>query len=164
MEVSENDEGHKHWIQRLETDAKREDVIEYFKKVAQQDNQKNKKTEFLDLLDKDDEGKRLLISMPQSIGDVFLCTSLLKNIKETYPDYNIYFATKPEYHEILEGNQYIHKIIAYDNQLDSLPTMEGQGDHKGFFEVAFLPFIGTQRILNYMHNAKDKIQFDICTS
>jgi len=47
--------------------------------------------------------------------------------------------------------------------LDSLPTMEGQGDHEGYFEVAFLPFIGTQRILNYMHNGKDKIQFDICT-
>ena len=101
--------------------------------------------------------------MPQSIGDVYLCTSLLKNIKETYPDYNIYFSTKPEYFEILEGNPYIYKTIPWSKQLDSLPTLEGQGEHMGYFEVAFLPFIGTQRMLNYMHNGKDKIQFELCT-
>ena len=101
--------------------------------------------------------------MPQSIGDIYMCTSLLKNIKELYPKYNIYFATKPEYFEILDGNPYVHKVIPYSESLDNLPAMEGQGNHKGFFEIAFLPFIGTQRMLNYMHNAKDKIQFELCT-
>ena len=101
--------------------------------------------------------------MPQSIGDVYLCTALLKNMKETYPEYNIYFSTKPEYFEILDGNPYIHKVIPYDKGLDNLTAMEGQSEHEGYFEIAFLPFIGTQRMLNYMHNGKDKIQFDICT-
>lgn len=163
MNIHESDEGHKHWTKRLSEDMTREDVLKYFKQVATQENEKNKKVDFADLLDKDDEGKRLLISMPQSIGDIYLCTSLLKNIKETYPNYNIYFATKPEYFEILEGNPYIHRVIQYNKNLDNLTTMEGYGNHKGFFEVAFLPFIGTQRMLNYMHNGKDKIQFDICT-
>ena len=76
-----------------------------------EENNKNKTVDFKDTLGKDDEGKRLLISMPQSIGDVYLCTALLKNIKETYPDYNIYFATKPEYFEVVEGNPYIYKTI-----------------------------------------------------
>jgi len=163
MEVDEDDEGFKHWINRLNTDMDKESVLKYFHQVAEQENAKNKSIKFEDIIDKDDKGKRLLISMPQSIGDIYLCTSLLKNIKETYPDYNIYFATKPEYFDILDGNPYIHKVIPYSQELDSLPTMEGQGGHEGYFEVAFLPFIGTQRILNYMHNGKDKIQFDICT-
>jgi len=163
MDVDEKEDGHKHWMGRMSEGMSREDVISYFRKVASEENTKNKKTKFEDLLSDDDEGKRLLVSMPQSIGDVFLCTSLLKNIKETYPEYNIYFSTKPEYFEILEGNPYIHKYIPWSKQLDSLPTLEGQGDHPGYFEVAFLPFIGTQRMLNYMHNGKDKIQFDICT-
>ena len=33
--------------------------------------------------------------------------------------------------------------------------------HSGYFDVAYLPNMGTQRILNYTHNGKDKIQFDI---
>lgn len=163
IEVDPKDEGHIHWMKRLSEDMPREDVLKYFKQVALKENNKNKKIDFIELLDKDDEGKRLLISMPESIGDIYLCTSLLKNIKNTYPDYNIYFATKIEYFEILDGNPYIHKVIPYSSGLDSLPSMEGQGNHKGFFEVAFLPFIGTQRMLNYMHNGKDKIQFDLCT-
>ncbi len=164
MEVIDSDEGHKHWLKRLSEDMSRDDVLKYFKQVATKENEKNKKIDFADLLDKDDEGKRILFSMPQSIGDIYLCTSLLKNMKEVYPEYNIYFATKPEYFEILEGNPYLHKVIPYDKNLDNLAAMEGQANHKGFFEIAFLPFIGTQRMLNYMHNGKDKIQFDLCTS
>ncbi len=163
MEVIDSDEGHKHWLKRLSEDMSRDDVLKYFKQVATKENEKNKKIDFADLLDKDDEGKRILFSMPQSIGDIYLCTSLLKNMKEVYPEYNIYFATKPEYFEILEGNPYLHKVIPYDKNLDNLAAMEGQANHKGFFEIAFLPFIGTQRMLNYMHNGKDKIQFDLCT-
>lgn len=163
MEIIDSDEGHKHWLKRLNDDMSREDVLKYFKQVATKENDKNKKVDFADLLDKDDEGKRILISMPQSIGDIYLCTSLFKNMKELYPEYNIYFATKPEYFDILDGNPYLHKVIPYDKNLDNLTAMEGQANHKGFFEIAFLPFIGTQRMLNYIHNGKDKIQFDICT-
>jgi glycosyltransferase involved in cell wall biosynthesis len=163
MEVDKSEDGHKHWMNRLSQDSNRGDVLAYFKQVALEDNQKNRSIDFNDILGKDDKGRRLLISMPQSIGDVYLCTALLKNIKETYPEYNIYFATKPEYFHILEGNPYIFKTIPYSSHLDNLPTMEGQGEHEGYFEIAFLPFIGTQRILNYMHNGKDKLQFDLCT-
>lgn len=163
LEVGESDEGYLHWIKRLSSDMDRDSVLAYFKNVAKKENKKNEKIDFRDILDKDDEGKRLLFSIPESIGDIYMCTSLLKNIKKLYPKYNIYFATKPEYFEILEGNPYIHKVIPYSNSLDSLPAMEGQGNHKGYFEIAFLPFIGTQRMLNYIHNGKDKIQFNICT-
>jgi hypothetical protein len=45
--------------------------------------------------------------------------------------------------------------------MDSLLWGEGQGAHKGYFEIVFLPFIGTQRFLNYTHNSRDKIQFNI---
>jgi hypothetical protein len=41
--------------------------------------------------------------------------------------------------------------------------MEGQGEMKGYFDIVFIPFLGTQRIINFTHNGKDKIQFDLCT-
>ncbi len=46
--------------------------------------------------------------------------------------------------------------------MDDLLWLEGKGSHKGFFEVAYLPHIGTQRIFNYQHNGKDKIALDLC--
>ena len=163
LDVNESDDGFKHWKNRLSTDMDRDGVLQHFKQVARKENKKQEKIDFTDILDKDDEGNRILFSMPQSIGDIYMSTALLKNIKELYPNYNIYYATKPEYFEILDGNPYIHKVIPYSKSLDSLPAMEGQGNHKGFFEIAFLPFIGTQKMLNYIHNGKDKIQFELCT-
>jgi len=157
--VDENDEGHKYWMQELKKGTKRVDVENYFRQVALQDNNKNKSLNFSDLLDKDDEGKRLLYVMPESIGDVFLSTSLFKSIKEQYPKYNLYVATKPEYFEVLEGNPYIHKVIQYISQMDSLVWLEGIGPHKGYFDIAFLPYTQTQRVLTYLHNGKTNIAY-----
>jgi hypothetical protein len=161
IEVSDQDDGLLHWLQKIEQKAPKEQIENYFRDVAKQDIQKNTPINFEDLLDKDDNGKRALIVIPESIGDVFMITSLFKPFKETYPDYNLYISTKPEYFEILEANPFVHKLIPYMSQMDNLLWLEGAGEHKGFFEVAFLPHIGTQRMLNYLHNGKDIIQFDI---
>lgn len=157
--VDEKDEGHKYWMQEIKKGMKRVDIENYFRQVALQDNNKNKTVSFEDILDKDDAGKRLLFIMPESIGDVFLSTSLFKSIKEQYPEYNLYVATKPEYFEVLEGNPYIHKTIQYISQMDSLVWLEGIGPHKGYFEIALLPYSQTQRFLTYLHNGKTNIAY-----
>lgn len=158
-EVDENDDGYKYWMQEMKKGVKRVEIENYFRQVALQDNNKNKSVSFSDLLDKDDEGKRLLYVMPESIGDVYLSTSLFKSIKEQYPEYNLYVATKPEYFEVLEGNPYIHKVIQYISQMDSLVWLEGIGPHKGYFDIAFLPYTQTQRVLTYLHNGKTNIAY-----
>ena len=163
VETNELEDGHKHWMQRLNTDLSREDVLKYFKSVAEKENQENKKVELADLLDDEGEENRLLIVMPERIGDVYLSTSLLPNIKKQYPSHNIYYATKPQYFEVLDGNPHIHKCIPHHDSLANLPAMEGQGEMKGYFDILFIPFLGTQRIINFTHNGKDKIQFDLCT-
>jgi glycosyltransferase involved in cell wall biosynthesis len=159
--VDDNDDGHKYWMQEISKGAKRQDIENYFRNVAIKENEKNKKVDFEDLLDKNDSGKRVLYVMPESIGDIYMSTALFKNIKEQYPEYNLYVAVKPEYFDILQGNPYIHKTIQYIPQMDQLLWLEGVGDHKGYFEVAFLPHAGTQRFLDYVHNGKTNIQFDL---
>lgn len=116
---------------------------------------------FIKHLSDDDAGRRILFVMPESSGDVFWCTALFESIKGMYPDYNIYFATNPKFADILEGNSYIHRVLEYSREMDNLLQMEGFGIHKGYFEIAFLPHIGTQRMLNYIHNGKDTIAYDI---
>lgn len=160
-QVDSNDDGFKHWSKKLAEGESRQNIENYFRQVAAQENQKNRKIDFEELLDPNDKGKRILFVMPESIGDIYLCTALLESIKETYPDYNLYFATKKEYFSILEGNPFVHRTIEYIPQMDSLLWLEGHGNHQGYFEIAFLPHIGTQKMLNYLHNGKDKIAFDI---
>ena len=159
--VDQNDDGHKYWMQEFSKGAKRQDIENYFRNVAAQENQKNKKIEFEDLLDKEDKGKRILYVMPESIGDIYMSTALFENIKKQYPEHNLYVSVKPEYFEILQGNPYIHKLLQYTPQMDQLLWLEGAGNHSGYFEIAFLPFAGTQRFLDYIHNGKTKIQFEI---
>ena len=163
-QVDKNDDGYKYWMDELSKGAKRQDVENYFRNVALQENQK---LQFEDFLDKDDYGKRILYVMPESIGDIYLSTALFENIKRQYPNHNLYVAVKPEYFDILKGNENIHRVISYTPQMDQILWLEGAGDHKGYFEVAFLPHIGTQRFLDYIHNGKTNIQFnikeDLCT-
>jgi hypothetical protein len=163
MDVDKNDEGVKHWLQKIQNGETPENIWKYFKEVAAKENSEINKTDFADLLSKDDEGKRILYVMPKSIGDVYISTALFKDIKNNYPEYNLYVATEQEFFEILDGNPYVHKVLPYLPQMDNLPWLEGTSKHKGFFEVAFLPFIGTQRIFDYQHNGKDKISLELCT-
>lgn len=162
--------GRQHWLKTLGDGFDpnlRQNVIQFFKKTAADENAKNgipdNEVKFDDLLDKDDAGKRILYVMPEGIGDVFLSSSLFSSLKAQYPDHNLYVATKPEFQCVLHGNPYIHKILPYVPQMDSLLWSEGQANHMGFFEIAFLPFVTTQRFLTYLHNGKTKIAYkDLC--
>lgn len=159
--IDDKNEGYKYWMTELGKGVKRQGIEDYFRQVAVKDNQKNKKADFSELFDKEDEGRRILYVMPESIGDVFLSTSLFKSIRELYPTYNIYVATKPQYFEVLDGNPYVYKAIPYNDQMKNIFWLEGIGDHKGFFEIAYLPFANTQCMITYTHNAKDKLAYDI---
>ena len=96
--------------------------------------------------------------MPESIGDVYLSTSLFKSFKDMYPDYELYVATKPEYFRILDGNPYIKKVIPYLPNMENEMEMIGAGKEKGYVDICMLPFIQTQRMLNYL--SERKIDFD----
>jgi hypothetical protein len=148
----------------LENKVPRKQIEDYFRKVAREHNQKHFPVKIEDLLDKDDEGKRMVYVMPESAVDVFLSTALFKSIKEKYPEYNLYVATKPENFHIIDGNEYVHKTIAYSPQFDNTLYLEGIGDHKGCFEIALTPHLTTQRVSNYIHNGKDNInKEELCT-
>jgi hypothetical protein len=139
----------------------RHQIYNYFLNVARKDEDKNNQEKFEDIFDSDDYGRRILFVMEKSAGDVFMTTALIKDLHETYPEYNIYFATAPSNFELVEGCEGIHKIIPFQPQMENLLNMEGAANHKGFVDICFLPFVGTQKILNYLHNGQDVISLDI---
>ena len=163
MEVDAQNDGHKYWMNQLANKVPRSNVEDFFRKTARQENDQNIPFKIESYLDDEGKDKRILVVMPGSIGDVFLSTSVLESVKNRYPSHNIYFATAPQYFEMIEGNPYVHKIVPYNNKMDDLLWLEGKGKHKGFFDVAYLLHLGTQRIFNYQHNGKDKIDLELCT-
>ncbi len=102
MDVDTNDSGWNYWMNEMKKGMKREDIENYFRHVARVENSKNIKIE--ELFDPNINKLKLALIIPESIGDVFLVTSLLKSAKETYPDYLIYFITKSEYFSLLDAN------------------------------------------------------------
>ena len=159
MTVEESDSGLEYWKGEMNKGATRQSVETYFRDVARRESKKGDTID--DILDKEDEGRRILFVIPESAGDIYMCTSLFKGIKQQYPGYNLYVACKKHFYDILNGNPHVHKIIGYTPQMDDLLLLEGHGSHKGFFDIAFLPRINTQKHITYTHNAKDKIAFDI---
>jgi hypothetical protein len=159
-----NDDGYKTWMTSLENKVPRSQIEDYFRKVARDHNQKYFPVKIEDFLDKDDEGKRIIYVIPESPVDVFLSTALFKSIREKYPSYNLYVATKAENFHILDGNEHVHKVIPYSPQFDNTLYLEGIGDHEGCFEIALTPHLTTQRTNNYIHNGKDEInKTALCT-
>ena len=127
----------------------------FFRETARVKNAEKDRVPFESILDPNDKGKRILFVIPESIGDVFLCTSLFKSISVNYPWANLYVATKEMHFPLLKGNPFVFKVIPYIPALENLQFSEGIGSNEGFFEIAFLPFIGVQRQHNYHHNGKD---------
>lgn len=150
-----------HWEHRLRTDLSRQKVYEYFVNIANKDNAENNKISFEDLLDKDDVGKRILFALPENAVDVFMSTALLESIKSKYPDYNLYYATKPEYMDILSGNPYIHKVLQYDPVMENFAWAEGYGKYKGLFNFVLRPHTNTTINSNYLHGNENPIEYDI---
>ena len=137
-------------------------VLEYLVSAAKHKNAEKEagSVHFKDFLD-GEKSNRIAVVIPESAGDVLMVNALLTNLKKTYPDKQIYVITKKEFFPLIDAHPAIYKMINYQDGLDNLLFLEGQGEHEGFFECAFLPFVGTQRFLNYMHNGKDKIQFSL---
>lgn len=107
---------------------------------------------------------RILFIVPESAGDIFLSTSLLRSIKELYDPCDIYFACKKAYFQILDDNPYISKTIEYVSIMDVQTLMEGTGDWPGLFDVSIFVTIATQKVSNYLNNGKSKIAFNLLRS
>jgi hypothetical protein len=105
--------------------------------------------------------KRLLFIVPESAGDIFLSTSLLRSLSESYKDYDIYFACNISFFDILKGNKYIYKTIKYLPIMDNQIIMEGHSGWRGLFDISIMVTSATQRMINYLNNGKTNIALNL---
>lgn len=158
--VDANHTSTKHWLKEMQKGLSKKDLAEHFKKVAIQ-TQEKKPVEFGDVLDKDDDGRRIAVVIPESNTDVLLVNGLIKNLKKQYPSHNIYVITQLKYFDLIEDNIFVHKCIQYSESIDNAFILEGAGNHAGYFDLAFFPTATTQKFICYTHNGKAKNQFQL---
>lgn len=162
LNMEDGGDGITYWQNDLKRGNSRQNVEEFFRQTARNDNQKNLKTDFGDLLIKNDK-KNLAVVQPQSIGDLIGLSATFKSLRQRYPSdtWNFYMITEQRYFEIFEGNPYIDKLLPFDPQMDNSLAFEGIGTHKGFFDIMYSPYKRPQRLADYTHNGADLIDLNL---
>jgi len=157
-----DENGIQHWIGRLKTDLKRNDVLNYFKRIAFSKNETNETENLLIELKNNPNQKRIAFIQPESNEEVIIASALISSIKKIYPKHKIYFFTKPEYFDLINSNPHIEKILQYNNKMDDPLYFEGKGDQIKYFDIVYAPYLSIRN--NFTRNCEDKIQFDIYES
>ena len=154
MEEPDDSDGIKYWLQVLKKGGSRQQVLDYFRNVAKQENEKNKKIYIEDFFDKETKGKRVLFVAKESGGDIYYIKSLFASAKELYPNHFIYFATDPKFAEIVESDPHVYKTIPWQQ------IYENEMEMRKYVEALFIPAIFTQRHLHYLTRSKFNLRIE----
>ena len=160
-DIDKNSSGFKHWMDKINSGTNPQEIVNYFKKIAQDHKNKTSVKDLSEILGDEGKNKRIAIVIPQSEIDVFFINCLINNFKKLYKNHNIYFFTNPEFFACIDDNPNIHKLLAYSPILENSLLMEGCSAHEGYFDMVFHPHATTQKQLSCLHNGKDKTQFSL---
>jgi ADP-heptose:LPS heptosyltransferase len=83
-----------------------------------------------------------------------MATSLFRNIKDLYPNCNLYVFVLDKYIDLLSGNPYVHKALSYETRNLDRPAFLEEGEDK-LFKVVYTPFHQVLTLGNYQHNCND---------
>lgn len=151
-----------HWVQRLNSDLNRNDVLNYFRKIALNENQNTFLLEMLESLKENKNTKKIAFIQPDGAEEIIISTSLIPSIKKLYPQHDIYFFTKSEYFDIVNSHPDIKKVLNYFNKMDDPLFFEGKGGNTKYFDIVYAPYLSINN--NYFRNAEDILQYKIYES
>jgi len=100
----------------------------------------------------DDDGKKLLYTMPMSAGDVYISSAVIDGLKKKFPDHKIFFATSERYSSILNDNPNIHRVVPYQEWMTNVPVLEQM------FDEVYTPNLSVQMVFsNWVHRGKGRL-------
>jgi glycosyltransferase involved in cell wall biosynthesis len=138
VDLDDKDEGHKHWMKALNSKSQdRKSILDYFRSVAVQENTKNKRNKSVDFEEviKNSGKKRALLIATKNRESVFMSSMFVDSFSRKHPDCDIFFATKPEFYEILNCSPSIYKTIRHDTALnDEIGMLGGRNNSKKYFD------------------------------
>jgi glycosyltransferase involved in cell wall biosynthesis len=117
--------------------------------------------DYLKFFLKDDESEKIAVVIKESAGDVLIVNSLITNLKKLYPEHSIYIITGDKFFDMIDDHPDVKGLIPWRDGIDNLLNLEGRWDWDGYFDIAFLPAIGSQVCLSYLHNGNDSSSLNI---
>jgi glycosyltransferase involved in cell wall biosynthesis len=104
------------------------------------------------IIDKDSTKKRILYVEPGSLGECLDSLVVLNKLEEKYPkeEWDYYISTV--FPQMFDHLEFVKKTIPYNPAFEDVLAMEGIGDHKGFFDMAFHPKIARTCLDFYKNN------------
>lgn len=106
------------------------------------------------------KGRSLVYTMPMSAGDVFLSTGVIAALRDKHPDCNVYFATSPQYFDILKnlernGRPLIDELIEWQQWMHDVGVLED------VFDEVYTPNLAVQMTWsNWVHRGKGRNLID----
>lgn len=144
LNVQDDDKGLKDWLAAIGSGRTRKSIYDYFVYKAREENDKNSPPKpFGDFFDKNDK-KKVLVTMKESMGDLFILTAELEGLKKKHPDSEIYIACEPRFAEVFDGNPHVHRVIPWFPETEMELHMIRYVDH------FYYPAVATQKWLNYL--------------
>ena len=146
-----------HWVNFIKQPGDknkwRQEMVNSMRNIAAQKNAEQKQVTLEDLLIKNNK-KQFLIVCPESAGDIFYVSSTLESFRKSYPkeEWNLYFACKKEFMELLDLNPNIDRVLEYHPMMESEINMTGMGGNPGIFQGYAHATILSQRQLSYLTN------------
>ena len=153
--IEKSDSGLQGWIHQLNQGRSRENVLQFFRETAFKENQEIQKPDFESFLGEEGKGKRLAIVISGGVEEVYLVNSLFESMSHQYPDYKIYAILSPNLFPLIDSNPFVYKCIPYSPQCAEPLLLEGNGKHKGYFELVFYPEATKDKYVIH-HNGLDK--------
>lgn len=156
MNPESGDSGRIHWNhflkQNKDKGALKQEMVNAMRNAGLVHNQKVQgPPTFESILDKNDKSRVLLV-LKESLGDLYIISSLLPEIQNKYPESSIYIGCDPKYWDVFDNSPIPVKLLSWTPEMDSELTMTGCGGNKKFFDYYMNVGIGTQKLLNYLTN------------
>ena len=105
----------------------RDKVLQYFRSIAQKENNENNKISLKDLIS-ETKNKRALFLCSGDLNIIFAATSFLESFHKKYKKCDLYFACHEQFHSLLNGNPYIKKCLPIIPAMENELTMIGGED------------------------------------
>lgn len=155
LNPDEQDSGRAYWEARIKEGMPRQQIESFFRQEATKEIQKEQAKDLNAQLDQVfgiTDKKKVLVTIKESLGDIILLTSLLKDFRQKYPkeEYHIFLATEPKYFEAIEGNQNIDSLVAWHPALENELFLMGAGNNKKYIDHFYYPAVQTQKFISYL--------------
>ncbi len=111
------------------------------------------------------KGPSLIYTMPMSAGDVFLSTGVVRALRRKHPGHRVYFATSPQYFDILKG-LFVDEgkalgVPLVDELIQWQPWMQEPSTLEQIFDHVYTPNMNVQMTwANWIHGGKGRNLID----